>query len=163
MKVRGGQIMRMGSMVLVTLLLGVFVVVVTPATAGTYLGELCWSSTFTQDQTGPITPKTGLARMGVAAMGGNYFTLQGTVTTPGAQIALDGGITLFGSQVLMTLAFSVNQSASDPYQSTGIISMTLNTSDLGGTIFMVGTGFNPTSKAFLSKYFAGTVAFTTCP
>ena len=163
MKKRYGRITKMRFMFLLATFLVTVAAVATPATADSYLGEFCWSISFTQNETGSIAPVNSFARMGVATMGGNYFTLQGIVSTADDPVAASGGATLSGSQVFVTLAYSQDQSASRSHRNAGTVRMTLNTLSLGGTIFIILNEFDLTGHAFSSGYRAGTATFTACP
>lgn len=149
------------SVVFLAILTGFVVLSATSTMAGTFLGEFCWSVTINEDETGPITPQTFPARMGVTNMGGNYFTLQGLATSPSGTSVLQGTGVLSGGQVLMNLTRSESSPGS---RDSGIIHFTLNASSLNGSLSEIGHYFNTTSRQFSTYYSGGNVTFMpSCP
>lgn len=157
------RVMRIGGPLFGVVLVAFFLLHARDAMAQSYMGKFCWNVTETEDETGPVPPKTFLARFNVMHMGGVSYALQGAVLLPDDNpLVLTGAAHTIGGNIYMNLTWTLTK-LSGTARETGGMQVKLALSGLNGTFYKVGNSFDPSSRTFHQGYSGGTVTFTSCP
>lgn len=143
------------------LILGLGLLLLTPPqpAAAQYLGEVTWTATITETETGPLTvPLTITIKAGITRVGGNYYSVQGQSLTSNPYILSGGGV-LLGDILYVSCATS-QRSNSTSWQNSGILHAEVNRITLNGSFYEIGRDFDPTYRLFKDHYAAGTLTRT---
>jgi hypothetical protein len=140
------------------------------ARASTYLGEICWLGTQTEDETGPIVPTgaTLVFRLGISQTGASYFFFQGTrtqippVSPSSLPVFIDGAVFIHGSEVIVSGHSTYDGAPNYATRSGRDFGLRLNTS-LNGTFWSTWQEWNTGTRTYTPRYAAGTVNYGTCP
>ncbi len=131
-----------------------------PAGSAQYLGEVIWTATITQKETGPVVPpETATLTAGLTRVGGNYYSLQGLVTGIPYPVVLSGGGVLSGDTLILTSSSGQKEEAHTT-KAGSVVYLAINRTTLNGEFFEVGAKFNTVSRTFQSQYTAGTLTRT---
>ena len=136
-----------------------------PAVAQTYLGDICWKLTVTERVPGPVPPPhdTFLVRTGLTYVGGQHLLFQGTFDYGGGVAILNGAGELVGTDLVISMFWTRDHLAPDPFRDPGALEMRVNVGTWTGTWWAVNTWFNRTTRGFGHDYGAGPVELVTCP
>ncbi len=135
------------------------------AAAQSYLGTYCWNmtitfTTVTGAQHGPFVMQAD-----VAHVGGNTYSMHGRLTPSGDAPAIySGSGPIIGNTLYLSMAGSQSHT-SEAWRDTSVAHLELDLSTLNGTIYDVGTDYNPATGVFSNhRYTAATLTLLpTCP
>ena len=135
-----------------------------PAAAQVYLLKCRWNITMTEDETGPIPPENSVAHLDLTYIGGISFIFQGYVEIPGGSgLPVIGGTGIIkGSEFLLTMAYTQDESPV-AWRSSWLVQLRLNLSTFIGIVWIIGNGFDTSTRLFETGYMAGTATFAGCP
>lgn len=157
-----GRVMRIGGSLFGVVLVAFFLFHAPDAIAQSYMGNFCWNVTVTEEEPGPVTPMTFLARFDVMHMGGVSYALQGAAFRPGENpLILAGAAVIIGSDLYMNLTLTTTKAGAE--RDTGVMQVKLALSGLNGTFYLVANNFHPSTVTFGPNYNSGTLTFTSCP
>lgn len=143
------------------LILGLSLAPARAASTPVYLGQTSWTVTLTANTSDPGSvgqsfPVTG----GITRLGDNYYQFQGYVSDPNGPFVMSGGGVLVNGQVILSLNTTQNH-ADSTWRDTGVMQVTLNESDLSGSLYEVGHDFDTGSPGgYDQRYSAGTLTRT---
>jgi hypothetical protein len=128
-----------------------------------YLGETTWTVTKTKNQNGSITPKSATLTAGITRMGGQFYTMTGSIdASPNGYVILSGGGVLIGNTIYLTLTTS--QQRADAERDTSVLHAELDAATLNGSFYDVELDFDTSTfglnPVFPSKYSEGSVTRT---
>lgn len=152
--------MRCWKKMMVLLVVGSWLGLLLPqAGLAQYLGEVIWTATILEKETGPVTPPiTATGRIGITLVGGNYYSVQGYVEAPDPMTFSGGGV-LIGDTLYLTCASSQRHS-SESWRDAGTIHIELNRNTLSGELYDIGRDFNTETRQFMDRYTRGTLTRT---
>jgi hypothetical protein len=135
-------------------------ITVSHASAMRYIGQISWTATLTEDESGPITPVDFPITVGISQMGGSYYIAQGIATAPpsGAPVILSGGGQIVDSDLVLTMSGFRNNV---PWVESSSLYVKVNQTSLNGIFQVISNNFNPSTHMFNSSYVAGTLATST--
>ncbi|EKD96995.1 MAG: hypothetical protein ACD_23C01143G0001 [uncultured bacterium] len=136
----------------------------TDALAVEFIGNYCWTITITDSTvTGLVIPSTAVLKSDIVNMGGTSYALTGTITDPGDNPYMLGGVAQsIGSKIYMHLTGSQSH-LSGGWRDSSVIYAELDASTLSGTMYDMGNDFNVVTRTFNLRYTAGTIAPSVCP
>lgn len=149
------------------IILGLNVSQVLAANAVTYLGKTTWTATITDDTNSTKINQTFTVTGGISKVGDEFYLFQGYVMPNG-----DGPFVMSGSGFLNantnTLEFTLSESqqhTSETWCDSGVMHVTIKTSDQSGSFYDIGHDFNPAvgQRVFDERYTAGTLALKGSP
>lgn len=147
------------SVLLLLLGVGLFPLTLAQPAAAQYLGEVIWTATITETETGPLTPPSTIPiKAGITRVGGNYYSVQGQSLT-GDPYVLSGGGVLLGDILYVSCATS-QRATNTTWRDTGVLHAEVNRLTLNGAFYEVGRDFDPTYRLFKDHYAAGTLTRT---
>jgi hypothetical protein len=131
-------------------------IMVSHATAMRYIGQVTWTATQTQNESGPITPINFPITVGISQMGGSYYIVQGIVNLPsGAPVIISGGGQIVDSDLVLTMSGFRDDV---PWVAGSSVYVKVNKTSLNGILKVINNNFNPSTHMFNSSYVAGTLA-----
>lgn len=152
--------MRFWQRVMVPVVLGIWLGLLLPqAGLAQYLGEIIWTATILERETGPVSPpQTATGRIGITRVGGNYYSVQGYVESADPMVFSGGGV-LIGDTLYLTCTSS-QRHTDESWRDAGTIHIELNRNTLGGEFYDIGRDFNTSNRQFMDRYTRGTLTRT---